>query len=640
MASVFLSYDRDDVPKAKGIALALETAGHSVWWDRHIKGGAQYSKEIEAALSSADAVVVLWSESSVDSAWVRDEATAGRDSNRLVPVLLDATQPPLGFRQYQSIDLSRWKRGSRGSAIRELIATIDAQSAGDAPAPTKVWTGPRHGWSRRLAITLAAFAFAGAALALYLWTPWSPRPLAPVVAVRPADTSAAARHLARDLLVHLGNVQNSRGEAARLVGDDAQTNPDLIIEVAGTVGPTRRTADLVLFRGRDRQILSSQAFAAEGGKDGDLEQSLAMAATRLLGCAADALWPRATKLREADLKPYLGACTQFALTYGSDNVAILLPQFKQVVRYQPSFAPAWKQLLLAEASLLVIPTDQPKPSPQELRGHIAAARKVDTAMPEAGIAQLELLPITDFGGRIQLVDRLAGQHPESPVVLVARSDQLSRVGRLNQAVGDAERAAMLDPTAPFAHNNYIRLLAYSGRIPRAFEEFDNAAPLALGASNLIEARFRLNMRYGDPHIALQLLRSRGTSKQHEAFLLARIDQTLATVDNAIAVSRAVSADNGYFGSHAEVLAAFDRLDELHALLMRLPGDRFDAVLASTLFRPNLKAFRQDPRFLKVAQRFGLLAYWRQSGKWPDYCFEPDLAYDCKVEAANIGAKPR
>ena len=99
MTSVFLSYDRDDAVKAHSIALALEKAGHQVWWDQHIKGGAQYSKEIEAALKAADAVVVLWSAHSVDSAWVRDEAAAGRDSGRLVPVMIDDTEPPLGFRQ-------------------------------------------------------------------------------------------------------------------------------------------------------------------------------------------------------------------------------------------------------------------------------------------------------------------------------------------------------------------------------------------------------------------------------------------------------------------------------------------------------------------------------------------------------------
>ena len=68
MASVFLSYARDDSERARSVALALTRAGHSVWWDRHIKGGTQYSKEIEKALKRAEAVVVLWSERSIDSA--------------------------------------------------------------------------------------------------------------------------------------------------------------------------------------------------------------------------------------------------------------------------------------------------------------------------------------------------------------------------------------------------------------------------------------------------------------------------------------------------------------------------------------------------------------------------------------------
>lgn len=76
MASVFLSYDHEDGALAKPLVLALEKAGHTVWFDRHIHGGAQYSRKIEQALGEADAVVVLWSARSLESAWVRDEAGA------------------------------------------------------------------------------------------------------------------------------------------------------------------------------------------------------------------------------------------------------------------------------------------------------------------------------------------------------------------------------------------------------------------------------------------------------------------------------------------------------------------------------------------------------------------------------------
>ena len=125
MAKVFLSYDRDDTERARPIALALEKAGHSVWWDLHIRGGEQYTKVIDEALKAADAVVVLWSRFSVESAWVRDEAAAGRDSGRLVPVALDRTAPPLGFRQFQTIDISNWKGRGKPLHLAELLASIE-----------------------------------------------------------------------------------------------------------------------------------------------------------------------------------------------------------------------------------------------------------------------------------------------------------------------------------------------------------------------------------------------------------------------------------------------------------------------------------------------------------------------------------
>ncbi|MCY7271640.1 MAG: toll/interleukin-1 receptor domain-containing protein, partial [Sphingomonas bacterium] len=105
MASVFLSYDRNDANQARGIAKALERAGNSVWWDRHIQGGTQFSRAIEQALHDADAVVVLWSTESVQSTWVRDEAAEGRDSGKLIPVTLDGALPPMGFRQFQVIGI-------------------------------------------------------------------------------------------------------------------------------------------------------------------------------------------------------------------------------------------------------------------------------------------------------------------------------------------------------------------------------------------------------------------------------------------------------------------------------------------------------------------------------------------------------
>jgi adenylate cyclase len=124
MSSVFLSYDHGDTARAAAIASALEKAGLSVWWDRHIHGGAEFQSEIETAVAESDAVVVLWSKRSIKSAWVRDEAAEGRDQGKLIPVLLEPVKPPMGFRQYQTIDLSDGRRASGPAQLDELLRAL------------------------------------------------------------------------------------------------------------------------------------------------------------------------------------------------------------------------------------------------------------------------------------------------------------------------------------------------------------------------------------------------------------------------------------------------------------------------------------------------------------------------------------
>lgn len=103
--TVFLSYSRADQAQARVLAQELEEAGLQVWWDTLIEGGAAFAKTIDAALAASDAVIVLWSANSIASDWVLDEAARGRDLKKLVPLSIDGTEPPLGFRQYQSITL-------------------------------------------------------------------------------------------------------------------------------------------------------------------------------------------------------------------------------------------------------------------------------------------------------------------------------------------------------------------------------------------------------------------------------------------------------------------------------------------------------------------------------------------------------
>jgi adenylate cyclase len=133
MARVFLSYARDDVETARKLAGILAEAGQTVWWDRHLHGGANFSSEIDRELKNAQVVLVLWSPASIASAWVQDEAAEGRDSSRLVPVTLDSVKPPLGFRQLQCIDLSPWTGHGRSEPIDDLLTAISKMVGDETP---------------------------------------------------------------------------------------------------------------------------------------------------------------------------------------------------------------------------------------------------------------------------------------------------------------------------------------------------------------------------------------------------------------------------------------------------------------------------------------------------------------------------
>lgn len=127
---LFVSYAREDAAVAERLARALEASGHEVWWDRQLRAGSAFSDEIEQALDTSEKVLVLWSAWGVRSPWVRDEAAVARDADKLLPLTLDKTLPPLGFRQFHAIDLGGWLNGSDASLPDSLALALGSSATG------------------------------------------------------------------------------------------------------------------------------------------------------------------------------------------------------------------------------------------------------------------------------------------------------------------------------------------------------------------------------------------------------------------------------------------------------------------------------------------------------------------------------
>ena len=154
MADVFISYAREDQPRAAQIAHGLEAMGLSVFWDTAIPPGQTWADYIEGKLSQCKAVIVLWSAHSTQSQWVREEARMGRDRGRLIPAMLDGSSPPFGFGEVQAANLSGWHgEPNHPEWQRFSQAVYTAVSPAGATPPPQAAAAATGGWTSAQAST-------------------------------------------------------------------------------------------------------------------------------------------------------------------------------------------------------------------------------------------------------------------------------------------------------------------------------------------------------------------------------------------------------------------------------------------------------------------------------------------------------
>ncbi len=107
--------------------------GWTVWHDDSIRAGAPFDAVIDQQLDAALCVVVIWSQASVDSKWVRAEASAADDQAKLVPVSFEpGLRLPVRFRQINVSHLTSTDIREPTDGARQLLADI-AQLTGKPP---------------------------------------------------------------------------------------------------------------------------------------------------------------------------------------------------------------------------------------------------------------------------------------------------------------------------------------------------------------------------------------------------------------------------------------------------------------------------------------------------------------------------
>ena len=433
MTKVFLSYAREDASVARQLAECIGRAGHQVWWDHQIEGGSRFSAEIDRELKNCDAVVVIWSRASIESPWVQDEAAEGRDSGRLVPVILGTDKPPLGFRQFQSIDFGSWNGEADPPALDALVRAI-AQKGGEPQPGTTSSKTVSKGHERRASICVLPFVnMSGDSEQEYfsdgitedIITDLSKVSALSVVARNTAFTFKGQSLDVKEVAQQLG-VDHVLEGSVRKAGNRVRITAQLI---DGTKG------DHLWADRYDRDLTDIFSIQDEISKE-----IVAALRVTLLPAEKRAIETRGTSSVEA-YNLFLMARQQWITGSSGDmrRDETIVRICKQAVAFDPNYAQAWALMALAQSQL-----------------RLWHARDEDS-LPAA--------------------ERALAINPNIAEARCVKAHMLEEQGRSEEAKSEIETALRVDPESWEVNREAARLLFRQGNIKEAIPYFQKATEL-------------------------------------------------------------------------------------------------------------------------------------------------------------------
>ncbi len=625
-ASVFLSYARADRARVAPIADALTANGLEVWWDALIDGGAAFAKLIEARLNAADAIVAIWSATSVESDWVRDEAAHGRDRKCLVPVTLDGTQPPLGFRQYHTVDLSAWQGSADAPALQSLVRGIAAVRGGRG-ADTRI-AAPVSRPSRRkllLAGSAAAVTLVGG---LLVFKPFGAAAVANSVAVLPfANLSGdPAQSYFSDGLseeVRSALARNERLKvAAPTSSNKFRTRDEDARTIAGKLGVAFLLEGSVRRAGNTVRIAAELIDAATGfskwsqtfdrqmtdifAVQSEIARTVAQALDIEVGAVSTKVPGGTTNVPAYEA--YLRGRALFELSADEASDRAALAQFEAAIVADPNYAAARAARSRTMTAIANQYTEGKALRPLYDEA-IAEAKRAVALAPDFDDAQ-SALGYTLFTGRLDVRGARAPYERSRELgggnadVLIRYAFYAARIGQAAAAMSAVERAISLDPLNPRAYRTLAAVL-YADR------KYEASIPPGQKALSLNPKMGVAHAGIGDALLALGKLPEALAAYRAEpspSFGLAGIAIVENRLGHSAEAKKALSDLIAQFGDAAsyqqaqvyaqwgQTDAALDALDRARAI--------GDGGLGYARNDPMLDQLRNQPRFVELLRGLG------------------------------------
>lgn len=625
--TVFVSYSRDDRKHALQIIDILERNGFSVWWDGMLEGGDRFSRTTAEALENAKAVVVLWSKTSAESHWVHDEATQGRDRKRLVPLSIDGSDPPLGFRQFQVIDATPKKVKANSAEMTGMLRAVAALHNRPFVAPEKdaVKTPMVN---RRAAVGggLALLA-AGGSFALYKSGLFGGGAVGNSVAVLPFTNLSRdpAQQYFSDGLASEIRAQLSRNALLEVVG---QTSSNQFRDKAGDARSIAKELRVSYILGGNVQKMGDRLKIVTDLTDGKtgiskwaqtferqmadifaVQSEIASAVAGALSVAMDrkasgdkALQVGGTKSLTA-FDAYLRGRDLFESHVDENSERAALAKFEQAIAIDPEYAAARAS---RARSLAVIANQYANAAERKLLYGEAVdeARRATQIAPDFALG-FAALGYALFYGRL---DAKAAKAPYERAHELAQSDVdvlgryavfCARTGRFSDADAAINRAAALDPLNP-------SMFKSAGNIKYAAKSYQEAIDFARKALALNPKRSTLHGDIGNAYLMLgDLEKADAEFAQETNTLLALPGKAIVThrQGDKTAAQKALDAlveehgDNALY-QQAQILAQWRDAEQAFAALDRAYATA-DSGLVYLLNDPLLDPIRNDARYKKL-----------------------------------------
>lgn len=123
---VFISYAQADKSDAEALSRELEATGTSIWYDRQIEAGSDWDSEIQSALRTASAVVLIVSPASLLSQYVNYEIGSAIGAGiPVIPVLVGhVASLPKHLRHIQAVDARGIDSAMMGVKVAAAIDRI------------------------------------------------------------------------------------------------------------------------------------------------------------------------------------------------------------------------------------------------------------------------------------------------------------------------------------------------------------------------------------------------------------------------------------------------------------------------------------------------------------------------------------